>query len=260
MPDFDPRKMIRVAREAHGWSQRELADQAGVTKSRVHRLESEGVDRVQVETVYAVARTLSLTVEALLGKRARDRWQPRMAWQMMQQLSWATFADGLHRAALELRCYRPEVCGLGQLVASQTRAYHTLYTGQLGHGSADSAQLDPKDCYELLQSLYANEAQTEKLIGPAPTIYCPLATRPLWVIKRQSVHGATFVYCCTNPQTVGGVEQMSLRVKDVVDRVVDLLYLSAGVLAAETQADHERRIRAIEVQLKRERTTRAKCV
>lgn len=61
---------IKTLRIAHGWTQEQLATMAGIKLTTLQKLES-GVSKVscaRVETIYAIAQVLGVTVENLLNQ------------------------------------------------------------------------------------------------------------------------------------------------------------------------------------------------
>ena len=72
--------LLVVAREQRGWTQRELSDHSGVSKSRVHRMETGYWDKSPVADVQAVCTALELAPEALIAPQhqVQSRWQGRM--------------------------------------------------------------------------------------------------------------------------------------------------------------------------------------
>lgn len=62
-PSAKPGDRVRDARRARGWSQRELAEQAGVSRPTVARIEAD--QHVLMATLEKVAEALEMTV--LLG-------------------------------------------------------------------------------------------------------------------------------------------------------------------------------------------------
>ena len=63
--------LLHDQRESKGWSQRKLADVAGVDNTLISRLERNLQDDVGVKSVLALAKALELPVEDLLSPSAR---------------------------------------------------------------------------------------------------------------------------------------------------------------------------------------------
>lgn len=77
---FDPSRIgvaVRDHREAAGLSARELADAAGVSPSLISQIERNRTSP-SVATLYALARALDVSFDALLGTAERER--PSDAW------------------------------------------------------------------------------------------------------------------------------------------------------------------------------------
>lgn len=77
---FDPSRIgaaVRIHREAAGLSARELADAAGVSPSLISQIERNRTSP-SVATLYALARALDVSFDALLGTAGRAR--PSDAW------------------------------------------------------------------------------------------------------------------------------------------------------------------------------------
>ncbi len=66
------RKRVRELRESRGWTQSELAHQAGVPQPLLWRIENAGLKRVDVVQVRKLARCLGVTVDYLVGTREPD--------------------------------------------------------------------------------------------------------------------------------------------------------------------------------------------
>jgi transcriptional regulator with XRE-family HTH domain/quercetin dioxygenase-like cupin family protein len=75
VPGFDPSRIgsaVRDHRDAAGLSARELADAAGVSPSLISQIERNRTSP-SVATLYALARALDVSFDALLGTADRDR-------------------------------------------------------------------------------------------------------------------------------------------------------------------------------------------
>jgi transcriptional regulator with XRE-family HTH domain len=81
---------LRLARQARGFTQEQLAGMAGVTRQAVSKAESGASDPSQ-RVALALARTLGMTVQELFGPAARryhyDRRHPRHSDRAHGQLS-----------------------------------------------------------------------------------------------------------------------------------------------------------------------------
>lgn len=70
-------RRLRRARERRGWSQAELALQAGCDRSLINRLESGDRENLTLETALKIARALSVGVDYLadtFGDIASEVW------------------------------------------------------------------------------------------------------------------------------------------------------------------------------------------
>ena len=63
---------LRAARHAKQWSSRELARQAGLGHTHVHRIEQGGQGRITLQTASRLAEALGTTVAALTRDPAED--------------------------------------------------------------------------------------------------------------------------------------------------------------------------------------------
>ncbi len=66
-------KMVKTHRESHGWSQRTLAERAGMTEKHVGEIE-RGVAEPSITAIVALATGLKVRIGALVpdGHRATD--------------------------------------------------------------------------------------------------------------------------------------------------------------------------------------------
>lgn len=60
-------EIIREAREARGWTQKELARKAGTSQSYISRIEDANYDRLMIATLEKIAQTLKLRFSITLG-------------------------------------------------------------------------------------------------------------------------------------------------------------------------------------------------
>ena len=68
MAEAQPLTWLRLAREAKGWTQAELADEAGVNQVQVSRLE-RGIRQPQLRTAQKLADALGTSVDRLFPHR-----------------------------------------------------------------------------------------------------------------------------------------------------------------------------------------------
>lgn len=69
---------LKQMRQARGWSQQELAAQAGVAIATVQKLEQNGAIPVEVETIERIAESLSVAIAELTG--SPDGGLPGWKW------------------------------------------------------------------------------------------------------------------------------------------------------------------------------------
>jgi ribosome-binding protein aMBF1 (putative translation factor) len=62
-------EVIRDARDARGWTQRQLARKAGTSQSYISRIEDADYDRIMVATLEKLAKTLDLPLTITLGSQ-----------------------------------------------------------------------------------------------------------------------------------------------------------------------------------------------
>jgi ribosome-binding protein aMBF1 (putative translation factor) len=62
-------EVIRKAREARGWTQKQLARKAGTSQSYISRIEDADYDRLMIATLDKLAKTLDLPLTITLGSQ-----------------------------------------------------------------------------------------------------------------------------------------------------------------------------------------------
>ncbi|MBI4585916.1 MAG: helix-turn-helix domain-containing protein [Planctomycetes bacterium] len=62
-------EVIRQAREARGWTQKQLARKAGTSQSYISRIEDADYDRLMIATLEKIAVTLELPLTITLGSQ-----------------------------------------------------------------------------------------------------------------------------------------------------------------------------------------------
>jgi transcriptional regulator with XRE-family HTH domain len=82
MTNLGPR--IVAMRSEKGWSMSKLADESGISKSLLHRIENEDTSNPELGTLKKIAKALEVTVGDLLGnevvRSVRQLPQKRPAW------------------------------------------------------------------------------------------------------------------------------------------------------------------------------------
>jgi HTH-type transcriptional regulator / antitoxin HipB len=66
-------RRVAASRTLRGWSQKELAEQAGLTQATVARVELGQKHRVALDTLYKIAEALEEDTDYLLGRRDKVR-------------------------------------------------------------------------------------------------------------------------------------------------------------------------------------------
>jgi ribosome-binding protein aMBF1 (putative translation factor) len=73
-------EVIREAREARGWTQKQLAQKAATSQSHISRIEDTDYDRLMIATLDKLAQTLNLPLTITLGSQSvqfQREQQPR---------------------------------------------------------------------------------------------------------------------------------------------------------------------------------------
>ena len=259
---------IIVARKSLGLSQRELAKKAGVSQSRVQRIEREGViDSVPYMEVVAITTALDLSIHAVMDSsfvgRLRKRvpsatpsnvhltkpaWADQVAAQFALHPTWHELPDTLGRCVRVLARHRPDLRGLGMLIVDHRRHKHTLHYGDRS-GSArvviDIAAEEP-GLHEILDALRSTKSFTHSLASNGLPPWCPISEAPCWITYTASAHGMMMMYHDHDPEVLGNRYVLSSALADVMDDGGDLLFSVGRTDLQREVHDLERRLRESE--------------
>ena len=156
------------------------------------------------------------------------------------------------RCAADMRYYRPDIEGIGLLVADHRHSDHMLYYGAASTESRTAVHInaEDQDANNLLERVQITPGYAIK-VSTAPS-WSPALWRPLWRFNQHSQHGALILYCSADPERIGGIEEVGTEAAEVIDRGVDLLYELDQIDQEAMHVDHERRLGAVEQLLRRQ--------